>query len=462
MLDDILDGSLRSAAAEVASGRISARELSAAAVARITSSPSARACFLRMDAEDAASLGHDGLKAGAGGLLYGIPVAHKDLFSSPGRISSFAAHPAFHRRGTRLADALSALQQAGAVDLGALHLSEFAMGPAGWSEHYGFIDNPVSPGYVTGGSSSGSAAVVAHKAVFAALGTDTGGSIRIPAAFCGVVGLKPSNGLVSLTGVHPVSTTLDTVGSLARNVPDCARVLDALTRPGWTAGPAPYELAALSPSAAMRIGWIHPDSLPVPPDAVVLKAYEACAERLRQAGCLVQTVEVPDWTHLNSLTGLVFASEASAVHLDALRRRPAKIGAQVRERLQQGLAFPASLYVSALQQREKHRMRWRRTFFDHLDVLLCPVSPCPAPERSRYETCRDVGEILALNARVAAYTGIFNYLGVPALSLPVGREADGRTIGVQVVGDQFGEAKVFQAAGLLESVSSLGKRESWS
>ena len=195
-------------AQRLAAGATTATAVIDACLARIDANPAVAACFLNLD--------RAGARAAAQALdalprarwpqsgLAGLPIAHKDLFAQRDRLATFGADPAWHRRGTATASALARLADAGAIDLGGLHLSEFAMGPAGFSATFGFVDNPADATRVSGGSSSGSAAAVAHGVIAAALGTDTGGSIRIPAAFCGVVGMKPTNGLVPVDGVQPL------------------------------------------------------------------------------------------------------------------------------------------------------------------------------------------------------------------------------------------------------------------
>lgn len=232
--DTLLDASLWNAHLALRQGRVTPLELTAAALDRIAADENARACLVRFMPERA--LEKAGKLRAILTPLTGIPMAYKDIFAVAGETSTFCAHPELHRKGRRDADAIKALDDAGAVTLGGLHLAEFAMGAAGWNEPHGFLPNPLDESRVSGGSSSGSAASVARCFVFAALGTDTGGSIRIPASFCGVTGYKPSNGLVSLRGVFPVSPSLDTVGPIARNVRDCALVLDVLTGRGGVDG----------------------------------------------------------------------------------------------------------------------------------------------------------------------------------------------------------------------------------
>ena len=232
-LDAVLDGSLADAAELVRRGEVGAAELAVAALARIEAS--GNGAFLRLRAEEALAEARaiDALDREARQALplCGVPWARKDLFSVPGETATFGAHERFHRRGTDLAPAIASLRTAGGVDFGALHMSEFAMGPSGWSSANGAIENPLDASRISGGSSSGSAACVGGKLVFGSLGTDTGGSNRIPAAFCGVVAMKPSGGRISTTGALPVSGTLDTVGPFARSAEDCALLFAALA--GW-------------------------------------------------------------------------------------------------------------------------------------------------------------------------------------------------------------------------------------
>jgi aspartyl-tRNA(Asn)/glutamyl-tRNA(Gln) amidotransferase subunit A len=433
-MSEPLDFGLCAAAALVAKGEISPSELTAAAIARVEADPGARDCFIRFDRETAMAQARRLDDRSEALPLRGIPLAHKDLFAVPGEPVSFAAHERFHLKGSSTADALAALEAAGAVNLGGLHLSEFAMGPAGWAEHYGFLPNPRDPQLVTGGSSSGSAAAVARKLVFGALGTDTGGSIRIPAAFCGIVGLKPSLGLVPTRGCFEVAESLDVIGPMTRDVEDCAAMLDALA-PG-----AGYE-AALSERPALRFGVLTAESLPAPPDAAVASAFDNAVDTLRKAGCDIGEIRIPNLVELGALSGVVFLTEAAAVHATRLKTARELIGPQVAERLLQGLAFPGAFYLRAKRARDGHLAELRRNVFSQFDVLLLPTCPSPPPAQAVYEAMPDVGAILDFNGRLGAYTPAFSYLGVPALSLPFGGG-----FGLQMVADFRQEATLLQAA----------------
>ncbi len=443
-MDEILDLDLCAAAARVAAGAIRPSELTEAALRRIEGDPEARRCFLRLDAVQARERARRLDAATPSGALHGLPLANKDLFSRPGVTVTMSAHPDFHLRGGKTAPVLAALDAAGGVDLGGLHLSEFAMGPAGWSAQYGFLANPRDGALVTGGSSSGSAAAVARRLVFGALGTDTGGSIRIPAAFCGIVGLKPTAGLLPLAGCFPVSQSLDTIGPLARTVRDCARLFDVIAGNGGAC-----ETAVEQP-ARLRYGILDPSCLPMPPEPAVAAAFAAGVARLEAAGLPVVPVRIDTLAELASLCAVVFLTEAGAVHAHRLATARERIGPQVAERLLQGLAFPGSLYLLAREARQTHLARLRAEVFDKADVLLLPTAPVLPPRREAYDALPDTGAILDFNARLGAYTPAFSYLGVPALSMPFGGPLG---FGLQLVADSGREAVLLAAARGIERIA---------
>lgn len=446
-LDGVLNGSLIDAVDAVAGGHVPAADLTEAALARIAASPVAAACFAGLEGE--------GARAAASKLdalpmaikrkapLCGAPIGRKDLFSLTGRRATFSTHPQFHRTGAENASVLRQLYEAGGIDLGALHLSEFAMGPAGFNPVAGLMENPIDAARVTGGSSSGGAAAVARKLVFGAVGTDTGGSIRIPAAYCGIVGLKPTQGAISGHGVFPVSQTLDTAGPLARTVADCALLFETMAAPD----------APLLPRSDRPIQFavLRRESLPVNPDDDVWDALTELATKLRRDGHWVIEVDVPILGDLSLLSGIVFMSEAAANHLPHLTAHLDLIGPQVAERLLQGLAIPAPLYVRAIQSRAHYVAQFYKLAMASSDVLLLPASACAAPLRADYGRLPDTGAVLDFNSRVGAYTGAFNYLGAPALALPAQTAADKSTIGVQIVGRPYQDRVVLQAAAVVEA-----------
>jgi aspartyl-tRNA(Asn)/glutamyl-tRNA(Gln) amidotransferase subunit A len=445
-MHDVLDGDLRSAVRLLAKGEISSVALTQAAIARIEASPATRACFLRFEPDVALAAARAAdEKRDRTRPLNGVPLAHKDLFARAGRTISCATHPQLQQTSAGTAEVLQMLDAAGALDLGGLHLSEFAMGPAGWSERYGYLQNPRDPALVTGGSSSGSAAAVGYRLVFAALGTDTGGSIRIPAAFCGVVGFKPTVGRVPTRGCFPVSESLDTIGPLARTVGDCAMLFDAL------AGAKTCAEIDAPPRRPLRYGVLSLASLPVAPDAAVAAAHENALAKLRAAGLDLHEVAIDNYAELNALCGMVFLTEGAAVHATRLQAQRDLMGPQVVERLLQGLAFPGALYLRAREAREHHRAQLRQRVFASVDVMLLPVSPSLPPPRATYEGLGDTGAILDFNSRVGAYTPAFSYLGIPVVSLPFPAAGIGGC-GLQVVADFGEDATALQAAAVIERV----------
>lgn len=440
--DHLLDGSLANAAGHVKRGDVTSLELVSAALDRIEASNSKAFLRVRREAalETARKIDALGREARAQLPLCGVPYARKDLFSVPDEVATFGAHPRFHRQGTSLASALGNMERAGAVDLGALHMSEFAMGPSGWSSVDGAIDNPLDGSRVSGGSSSGTGVAVAARLVHGSIGTDTGGSIRIPAAFCGVVALKPSNGRIPTRGAMPVSDSLDTVGPCARNVADCTLMFEALA---GTATSAPSQRRP-------RFAMLSPESLPVAPDAEAFAALETVVSLLKQAGHAVEQVHWQGYAETNLLAGTVFLAEAAAVHLHGLVHSPELIGPQVRERLLQGLAAPAPLYLAALAEMGRRRHDFEANVLSSCDVLLLPASPRRAPKRADYTTLADTGEALKLNSHAAAYTGAFNYLGTPVLSMPATAHDARNTLGIQIVARNGRDEDALSAARIVE------------
>jgi len=456
-METVLDGSLVNAVNLLRRGEISATQLLSAALARITangahgtpSNPFLRVCAAAA-LERARALDALNRQAKEALPLCGIPYARKDLFAVPGETTTFCAHPRFHQHASTLADCLSRLDAVGGIDVGALHMSEFAMGPSGWSSIQGAIDNPIAASGISGGSSSGSAVAVAKKLVFGALGTDTGGSNRLPAAFCGVVGFKPSRGRISTQGVLPVSNTLDVVGPFARSVADCMRLWEALT------GERIEDTAASQPAPPLRFGVLTPDSLPVAPDADVAHALDAVLERLAEAGHRVASVRWTEFARTAQCSGTVFLAEAAAVHAQRLEQHADLIGPQVRERLRLGQQADvnAPAYLAALHARAQHYDRFVAHVLGDIDVLLLPVSPSRAPARASYVDL-DTNAILQKNSRVAAYTGAFNYLDVPVLAMPASPAAQD-TIGIQLLARRGCDAQALLAGRMLEQLSEQG------
>jgi aspartyl-tRNA(Asn)/glutamyl-tRNA(Gln) amidotransferase subunit A len=251
--------------------------------------------------------------------------------------------------------AIARIQDAGAVCLGALHMAEFAYGPTGHNEHLGPARNPWDPQRITGGSSSGSAASVAARLTYAALGSDTGGSIRLPAHFCGVTGFKPTYGRVSRANAMPLSFTLDTVGPLALSAEDCALIGSVIAGADpldpTTSGAPVWDMAATQRTPkGMTIGVprkFYVDDLEFDVAALLDEALAT----FRRLGARVVEVDLPDQTAISAAALIVLAVEATSLHAPWLRERAGDYGVQVRNRLQNGLAYSAVEYLEALRWR---------------------------------------------------------------------------------------------------------------
>ncbi len=388
------------------------------------------------------------------GSLAGIPLAHKDMFYRAGRASNCGSKI---RRGwvaSESSTALERLDRAGALQIGTLNMAEFAYGPTGHNEHWGDCCNPWNPEYIAGGSSSGSGAAVAARLVFGALGSDTGGSVRIPAAVCGVTGVKTTWGRVSRHGAMPLSHSLDTIGPLATSAEDCARILSVI------AGYDPKDPVSSTESVPdytrfekkqLRIGvstrWIEEHAEPE-----VARAVLAAARVLRAS-----EAEAPDFDALAAHCTTVMSAEASAQHAKWMRERPQDYSSAVRVRLEAGYAVPAASYLEALRLRCAWLERFCSTTLASADLYLLPAIAIRTPTRA--QTGPKGGEQMPkLLAGLTRLTRWVNYLGVPAIVMPCGFDSRGLPIAVQLVGRPFSEATLLAAGHAFQSETDWHRR----
>lgn len=457
--------SLTSVAKAIAEKRVSSREVTQSCLHRIAKwqphlnafmSIEAEAALKAADAADAALA--KGVRHGA---LHGVPLAHKDMYYEAGKVVTCGSRIRRDFVATTTSTALQRLKDAGTIRLGSLHMAEFAYGPTGHNSHYGAVHNPFALDRITGGSSSGSGAAVAARLTFAALGSDTGGSIRMPAHFCGVTGLKTTVGRVSRAGAMPLSQSLDTVGPLARSAEDCAVLL------GLMAGADPADPTAISGPlldyAAATTGSIKGLTIGVPTtfyvddlDAEVAGVLDATIAVLKREGARVIQVELPDQRQLSGASQLVLAVEAAAFHKRWMIERPQDYGPQVLMRLQNGLAIPGVSYLEA--------MRWRGpALAAHLaavadvDAVIAPVSPVAAPTIAE----SDVGngpEAETVIQRLTRFTRPINYLGLPSLAIPSGFTRAGLPVGMQLVGRSFEEATLLRIGAAFQRATDFHDR----
>jgi len=392
------------------------------------------------------------------GPLHGIPIALKDLVLTRGLRTTCGSR--ILRDWIPNADATVAgrLADAGAILLGKLNLHEFAYGPTGVNPHYGTSRNPWDRHRIPGGSSSGSGVAVAAGLAAGALGTDTGGSVRIPAALCGIIGLKPTYGRVSRAGVIPLAWSLDHVGPMTRTVTDAALLLQVLAGrdpadPSTVAIPVPdYRRAMQGEVRGLRLG-VPKDLFFERLDPEVRAAVLAAARSLEGLGAIVEEIPLPKIHHAGPASFAIIASEAMAYHEPYLRTRSAEYGDDVRARLVTGQFVLAHQYLKAQRARQVIRAEMDAALM-RVDALLTPTTPIPAPRLEEREITVD-GVTQDARWWLIRCTRPINVTGHPALSVPCGVTASGLPIGLQLVGRFFDEATLLRIGHAFESASPL-------
>ncbi|MCP4616546.1 MAG: amidase [Bradyrhizobium sp.] len=452
--------SLTAVAKAIAEKKVSSREVTQSCLDRVAKFNPRLNAFMAIEADDALKAADAAdaalAKGSAKGVLHGVPLAHKDMYYDKGKVVTCGTKIRKDFVATTTSTALQRLKDAGTVRLGSLQMVEFAYGPTGHNPHYGPVRNPWNTDHITGGSSSGSGSAVAARLTFAALGSDTGGSIRMPAHFCGVTGLKTSVGRVSRAGAMPLSWSLDTVGPLAQTVEDCALLTQLMAGsdpedPTASNLPVPdYVAATKQPIKGLKIGLpsaFYVDDL----DAEVARVLDETLAVLKKEGAEIVKVDLPDQRQLTAACQFVLATEAAALHKRWMIERPQDYGPQVLMRLQNGLAIPAVSYLEA--------MRWRGpalsaylTAVRDTDAVLAPAAPMPAPTIVE----SDVGnshDAEAVIQRVTRFTRPINYLGLPSLSIPSGFTRSGLPVGMQIIGRSFDEAMLVRIGAAFQRVT---------
>ena len=467
--DDLALEDLTAIADAIAARRITSVEATEACLARIEAWQPRTNAFLRVYREKAlaqAKAMDAELAAGRSrGPLHGVPMAHKDMYYRKGELSTGGS--AIRRDWTApvTATVLGKLDAAGVVELGFLNMAEFAAGPTGHNVHHGHCRNPWDASRVTGGSSSGSGASVAARMVYGALGSDTGGSIRLPAAACGVVGMKATYGRVSRAGAVARSWSLDHVGPLTRTVRDNARMLSVIAGHDpddstTSEKPVPdYEALLDGGVAGLRIGLALPKEGLAPLDPQIGAAVQAAADALGRLGAKVSTVTLPDFTALYRAAEVMVKCEAAAMHRPWMEKTPELYANQVRTRMEAGFFIPATQYIDALRLRAHFVAEFLSTAMDGVDAVLLPAIPFPLPTIEETDTETKGGP--AVLKMVAGFTGLtrpFNTLGIPALSVPCGFDVNGAPIGLQLVGRPFDEAMLYRIGHSYQGATDFHKR----
>lgn len=468
----ITDMTAVSLAAAIREGKTTAVEATQAMLARIEEKDKQLNCYVTVDKEgalrQAARVQEKIEKGELSGPLAGVPMAVKDNLCTEGLLTTCASRILHNFVPTYTAEAVLRLQAAGAVILGKTNMDEFAMGSTTETSAYGVTRNPHNTDYVPGGSSGGSAAAVAAGECFYALGSDTGGSIRQPASYCGVVGMKPTYGTVSRYGLIAYGSSLDQIGPLTKDVRDCAAVLEALAShdhkdsTSLVRQDTDFTKALVEDVRGMRIG-IPNDYLGAGLDEEVKDAILQAARVLEAQGAVVERFDLSLVEYAISAYYTIAAAEASSnlerydgikygyrtetyagLHHMYKKSRSEGFGEEVKRRIMLGSFVLSSgyydaYYLKALRVKALIKQAFDQAF-ERYDMILGPVAPTTAPK---------LGESLADPIKMYLgdiYTIAVNLAGLPAISVPCGQDSKGLPIGMQLIGDCFQEKKLLQAA----------------
>lgn len=438
------------AAARIASGDVSPVELTSAGLERIAGMDAKVNAFITVMADeavyDARQVETERQRGEAPGPLSGVTIGLKDLFDTAGIRTTAGSKFFTDRVPDHNAVVVDKLRNAGAVLIGKLNMHEWALGVTNDNPHYGACHNPAALDRITGGSSGGSAAAIAAGMCCGALGSDTGGSIRIPASLCGVVGLKPTYGRVSTRGVVPLSWSLDHVGPMARHVVDVAQLLQVIagrdaSDPGSAQVRTDDYLGEIDDGInGWRVGVIADEWLgELAPDVRV--AFQTALDTLISAGAWLEPLDVPDLSEAARLNGLMTTADAATFHRERMDVSPDDFGADVLTRLRRGAGYGATDYADARRRQTIYRRTFESWFVEHggpYDVVVLPTTPCVAPKIAGLDA-------VATAALLTRLTAPFNFTGLPALSLPCGANGDGLPVGLQIVGAPWAERRVLRA-----------------
>ena len=454
-MTDLADLSLVEAAEAVRSGTVRSVELLDALWANLdAANPKLNATIWldREGAEAAARAADQAVRDKAAlGPLHGVPMAHKDMYYQAGKLSTCGSAIRQDWRPAVTATVIERLAAAGAYTFGGLNMAEFAQNPTGHNKTFGDCHNPWNLPFITGGSSSGSGVSVAARYNYMALGSDTGGSIRLPASACGVTGIKPTQTRVSRYGVMPLSFTCDNVGPLCRTARDCARVMSVIAGrdprdPTSADAPVPDHEAALDGDLRrMRVGvprnWFFDGA-----DDAVIAAIDQATAVLRSRGAAVQEIDLPLMDAVAACGSIISRVEGATIHAQWMRDCPQAYGAHISGRMYPAYAIPATYYVEAQSRRGPILKAFADEVFAKVDVLVTPTIRTNLPTLTETDIDHGPPGTEHLFLAVSANTRPFNYLGLPAVSVACGFDPNGCPIGLQIAGRPFAEARILRVA----------------
>lgn len=445
---------LAQAAQKMASGELTSEQLTARAIARAIECQPTLNAFIELWAEpamqQAKAMDKERTLGQARSLLHGIPVAHKDCFEITGHAATIGSRARPVTIASHTAHAVECLNQAGAVTIGTLNMNEMVAGPTGQNPLFGDCCNAIDPLRISGGSSSGSGSAVASGAIFASLGSDTGGSIRLPASFNGLFGLKPTYGRISRKGCFPRAFSLDCVGPLARTAEDCAITLQAV------AGFDPDDPSSLNAEVpdyhALLHSAVENSKIAVLGlseanrcDPEISAVFEAFIARIERNMGSVQEVDFPQLSACYALGDIISKVEAATLHGQWMRANAQAYSQAVYSRTEPGLHVPAARYLEALLVRSRVLQEFLSGPMANVDVLVCPTVPIPTPLRSEADMEKQ-GSVFNVVAAITRLTRPFSYLGLPVLSMPIGRDKSGMPVGAQIIGKPLAEARLLSFA----------------
>jgi aspartyl-tRNA(Asn)/glutamyl-tRNA(Gln) amidotransferase subunit A len=458
-MTDLANLSLTQAADAVRSGEASSVELLHACWANLDAvNPKLNAVIWqeREQAEASARAADAAVRNKQAGSLLGVPMAHKDMYYQAGKLSTCGSALRKDFRPAVTATVIDRMAAAGAYTFAGLNMAEFAQNPTGHNKTFGDCHNPWNLPYITGGSSSGSGVSVAARFNYMALGSDTGGSIRLPASACGVTGLKPTQTRVSRYGVMPLSFTHDNVGPLARTARDCARILTVI------AGHDPLDPTSAKESVpdhesfldgnlrGLRVG-VPTNVFLDGADGPVVAAMDAALQVLAARGAVISRFALPLMNAVAAYGGIVSRVEAAAIHAEWMRTDPQAYGAHISARMYPGYAIPAPYYIESLSRRGPILRAFAAEVFGKVDVLVTPTIRTCLPTLAETDIDHGPPGTEHRFMAVSANTRPCNYLGLPAISVPCGFDPNGLPIGFQIAGRPFGEGRVLKVADAYQS-----------
>jgi aspartyl-tRNA(Asn)/glutamyl-tRNA(Gln) amidotransferase subunit A len=423
-------------------------------LARIDETESRLNAYVCVNREGARSAARalDGLRAAGTivGPLHGIPIAVKDLLDTHDLPTSAGGRPVSDTPPAKDATVVAKLRSAGAIVIGKTNTHEYAYGYTTENPHHGDTHNPWDLGRIPGGSSGGSAASVSAGSAIAAIGTDTGGSVRVPASLCGIVGLKPTFGRVGRAGVFPLAWTLDHVGPLTRTARDCAILLSAIAGTDQadsstlqTPPPLDYASALERDVTGLRVG-VPTNHFFDAIDPEVAAAVRSAIDTLANLGAIVTEITIPGLEDAVAAWLTILLSEATSIHETLLHDRPDDYGEDVRGFVEAGALVPAISYLRAQRIRQRLAVAFKAAM-EPIDVLITPATALPAPQLGTSEVTIN-GHTEPLFQTFARISAPLDVVGLPAVSTPCGLTASGLPIGLQIVGHPFDEATVLAAA----------------